>query len=143
MPHFVVEMFAGFGDVLRMFAARNCCFGLDAGPRGRVSSTQGEASTFTVLREVLAFRDLFVYIKDDSYNSWSLVTSVSFHAVFTGRIELNRLTISLNLPLTIWLLGLSFGMKSLSYDFPILGYTTNCLRNSHLAFYEQIVDCCF
>ena len=117
MPHFVVEMFAGFGDVLRMFAARNCCFGLDAGPRGRVSSTQGEASTFTVLREVLAFRDLFVYIKDDSYNSWSLVTSVSFHAAFTGRIELNRLTISLNLPLTIWLLGLSFGMKSLSYDF--------------------------
>ena len=93
------------------------CFGLDAGPRGRVSSTQGEASTFTVLREVLAFRDLFVYIKDDSYNSWSLVTSVSFHAVFTGRIELNRLMISLNLPLTIWLLGLSFGMKSLSYDF--------------------------
>ena len=55
--------------------------------------------------------------KDDSYNSWSLVTSVSFHAVFTGRIELNRLTISLNLPLTIWLLGLSFGMESLSYDF--------------------------
>ena len=77
-----------------MFAARNCCFGLDAGPRGRVSLTQGEASTFTVLREVLAFRDLIVYIKDDSYNSWSLVTSVSFHAVFTGRIELNRLTIS-------------------------------------------------
>ncbi|KAL0796504.1 hypothetical protein Bca101_067881 [Brassica carinata] len=117
VPHFVVEMFAGFGDVLRMFAARNCCFGLGAGPRGRVSSTQGEASTFTVLREVLAFRDLFVYIKDDSYNSWSLVTSVSFHAVFTGRIELNRLTMSLNLPLTIWLLGLSFGMESLSYDF--------------------------
>ena len=86
-------------------------------PGRSVSLTQGEASTFTVLREVLAFRDLIVYIKDDSYNSWSLVTSVSFHAVFTGRIELNRLTMSLNLPLTIWLLGLSFGMKSLSYDF--------------------------
>ena len=77
MPHFVVEMFAGFGDVLRMFAARNCCFGLDAGPRGRVSSTQGEASTFTVLREVLAIRDLFFGCDNRLVDTRSVVVAVS------------------------------------------------------------------
>lgn len=90
-------------------------------------------STFALLREVLAFRDF----KDDSYNSWSFVTSVSFHALFTGRIELNQSMLSSNFSVNRMAVRTDFITRNLSHDFRFWAMRQSCSRNGHLAFYDK------
>ena len=61
MPHLALKRLRALGmSFANARSQKTVVSVLDAGPRGRVSLTQGEASTFTVLREVLAIRDLFL-----------------------------------------------------------------------------------
>ena len=77
MPHFVIETLAGFGDVFANVRSQKTVVSvLDAGPRGRVNLTQGETSTFTLLREVLALRDLFFGCDNRLVDTRSVVVAV-------------------------------------------------------------------
>lgn len=98
MPHFVFEMFAG----LEMFCkflqpktvvsvlALNCSI-FDQGIRteGSRKFDQGEASTFTVFLEVLAFRNLFfVFLRMTRIALGALLRVFSFHPAFYGAYNL-------------------------------------------------------
>ena len=78
MPHFVIETLAGFGDVFANVRSQKTVVSvLDAGPRGRVNLTQGETSTFILLCEVLALRDLFFGCNNRLVDTRSVVVAVS------------------------------------------------------------------